>query len=186
MPKGQEREVSIQSPRKRPANTMQKQDPPPLRKEPPKEVTKEAPPAASSHSAPTDTISIDADPILQEGEALEPREIPPPGNVEVSPPCFNEVLPATEPKTLAKSIDPDEEPSNLDSDPGGDSDDGALESNSSHATPIQTTRGRKSKKKKHDETSYRDILKGSHKTLKAMMNTRSKQGQASIGATSPK
>lgn len=140
---------------------MQKQDPPPLPKEPPKEAMKKAPPEAPSHSAPKEIILIDANIVLQEVEALELGEIPPPGDVEVSPPCVNEVLPETKPEALAKSIDLDEEPSNLDSYPGGDSDDGAMESSSSHATPIKTTRGRKYKKKQREETSYRDILKGS-------------------------
>eukprot|EP00253_Pinus_taeda_P001787 PITA_01787 len=46
------------------------------------------------------------------------------------------------------------------------------ESDSSQVTPIKSSRGRKSKKKLREEKTYRDVLQGSQKTLKGMMNTR--------------
>jgi hypothetical protein len=73
-----------------------------------------------------------------------------------------------------------------DSDPGGDTDEGSTESESSHATPAKNPRGRKSNKKKREEFSYADIMQGSQKTLKGMMSTRSKQGQASKGVVPSK
>jgi hypothetical protein len=68
-----------------------------------------------------------------------------------------------------------------DSELGGDTDEGSTKSGSLHATPVKNPRGRKPNKKKREEISYADILQGSQKTLKGMMNTRSKQGQASKG-----
>lgn len=61
------------------------------------------------------------------------------------------------------------------------------ESDSSQITPIKSSRGRKSKKKLREEKTYRDVLQGSQKTLKGMMNTRSgrKHGSAPKGATVP-
>jgi hypothetical protein len=73
-----------------------------------------------------------------------------------------------------------------DSDPGGDTDEGSTESGSPHATPVKNPRGRKPNKKKREEFSYADILQGSQQTLKGMMNTRSKQGQASKGVVPSK
>ena len=53
--------------------------------------------------------------------------------------------------------------------------------------PFKNPRGQKSKKKQREEASYLEILEGSQKTLKGIMNTRSKKGSgpASKGATSP-
>jgi hypothetical protein len=75
-----------------------------------------------------------------------------------------------------------EEDSNL----GGDTDEGSSEFESLHATPVKNPRGRKPNKKKKEKFSYADILQGSQQTLKDMMNTRSKQGQASKGAVPSK
>ena len=73
----------------------------------------------------------------------------------------------------------------LGSESGGDSEDGGTESGNSQVTPIKVTLGRKTKKKQREEKTYLDILQGSQKTLKGMINTRStiKQGQAPKGAT---
>lgn len=59
------------------------------------------------------------------------------------------------------------------------------ELDSSQVTPIKSIRGRKSKKKQREEKTYLDVLQGSHKTLKGMMNTRSrcKHGTAPKEAT---
>ena len=67
----------------------------------------------------------------------------------------------------------------------GDSKDGGTESCNSQVTPVKVTLGRKTKKKQREEKTYLDILQGSQKTLKGMINTRStiKQGQAPKGAT---
>ena len=53
--------------------------------------------------------------------------------------------------------------------------------------PFKNPRGRKSKKKQREEASYLEILEGSQKTLKGLMNTISKKGSgpASKGATPP-
>eukprot|EP00253_Pinus_taeda_P033123 PITA_33123 len=79
-----------------------------------------------------------------------------------------------------------EEHISLASESDEDSERGTYESDSSQVTPIKSARGRKSKKKLREETTYRDVLQGSQKTLKGMMNTRSgrKQGSAPKGATS--
>ena len=73
----------------------------------------------------------------------------------------------------------------LGSDSGGDSEDRGTKSGSSQVTPIKVTLSRKTKKKQREEKTYLDILQGSQKTLKGMINTRStiKQGQAPKGAT---
>ena len=128
------------------------------------------------------------------GDPLEPGEIPnrdsekdPLPNLETEPPL------SADPKgTPAYNIDQakskglDEDPSNMDSDLGRYSDEGATECSSSHATPIHPTRGRKSKKKHREEKALRAITKGTQKTLTTIMSTRSKQGQASKGASPPK
>eukprot|EP00253_Pinus_taeda_P008795 PITA_08795 len=61
----------------------------------------------------------------------------------------------------------------LASDSGEESKEKDSNSDSSQITPIKSTRGRKSKKKQREEITYRDVLQGSQKTLKGMMNTRS-------------
>jgi len=68
----------------------------------------------------------------------------------------------------------------------GDNEDGGTKSSSSQATSIKTSKGRKSKKKKREEATYLDVLQGSQKTLKGMMNTRAKKQNvlAQKGATS--
>ena len=76
------------------------------------------------------------------------------------------------------SKDTNEDPLLLETDPGEDTDDGAS-SNSLHAVPFKNPRGRKTKKKKREEETYLSVLKGSQKTLKGMMHTRSKKGMAS-------
>lgn len=75
----------------------------------------------------------------------------------------------------------------LGSDSKGESQEKDSESDNSLATPIKTTRGRKSNKKQREEETYKDVLQGSQKTLKSMMNTRSgrKSNKAPMGAHSP-
>ena len=51
-------------------------------------------------------------------------------------------------------------------------------SSSLHTIPFKNSRGRKSTKKKREEASYLAVLEGSQKTLKGMLNTRSKKGLA--------
>lgn len=67
----------------------------------------------------------------------------------------------------------------------GESEDGDSESDSSQVIAIKLATGRKSKKKRREEKTYLDVLQGSQKTLKGMMNTKSrrKHGQAPKGAT---
>ena len=73
----------------------------------------------------------------------------------------------------------------LGSESGGDSEDGGTKSGNSQITPVKVTLDRKTKKKQREQKTYLDILQGSQKTLKGMINSRStiKQGQAPKGAT---
>ena len=87
---------------------------------------------------------------------------------------------------ISKIASQEEDPTNIDSDQGGFSDEYASESSSPHATPLKTSRGRKSKKKHREEKSFKDVAKGSQKTLPHMIGTRSKQGQPSKGASPSK
>ena len=149
--------------------------------------------ASPSQAPAVEVIELDNNQAPEAGDPLEPGKIPnqdneksPRPNLETEPPL------STDPKGTpaydtdqAKSKDLDEDLSNLDSDLGGYSDEGATESSNSHATPIQPTRGSKSKKKHREEKALRDITKGTQKTLSTMMSTRSKQGQASKGDSPP-
>lgn len=83
--------------------------------------------------------------------------------------------------------DGNEEHISLASDSEGDSEERDSESDNSLATPIKMTRGWKSKKKQREEETYKDVLQGSQKTLKSMMNTRSgrKSNKAPMGASPP-
>ena len=90
-------------------------------------------------------------------------------------PVLTEIIPPHVPMgELSKIASQEEDPSNIDSDQGGFSDEYASESSSPHATPLMTSRGRKSKKNHHEERSFRDVAKGSQKTLPNMISTRSK------------
>ena len=113
-------------------------------------------------------------PDIQAANSLEPGEIP--TQLDHAPPRMER------PPIREEIREVGEEPSTAESDPGGFSDEEASESSTSHATPIKNPRGRKSKKKQREEKSYADVLQGSQKTLKSMMNTRSKIGQAPKGA----
>ena len=81
------------------------------------------------------------------------------------------------------SKEENEDPLLLETNPGEETDEGAS-SSSLHVIPIKKPRGRKSKKKKREEATYLAVLEGSQKTLKGIMNTRSKKGpdMASKGA----
>ena len=99
-------------------------------------------------------------------------------------PVLTEIIPPQVPMgELSKIASQEEDPTNIDSDQGGFSDEYASESSNPHATPLKTSRGRKSKKKHREERSFRDVAKGSQKTLPHMIDTRSKQGQPSKGAS---
>ena len=63
----------------------------------------------------------------------------------------------------------------LDSDPGEETDEGAS-SSGLYSIPIKIPGGRKSKKKQREEATHLAVLEGSQKTLKGIMNTRSKKG----------
>ena len=63
----------------------------------------------------------------------------------------------------------------LDSNPDEDSDEGAS-SSGLYSIPLKVPRGRKSKKKQREEATHLVVLEGSQKTLKGLMNTRSKKG----------
>ena len=106
-------------------------------------------------------------------EPIEPSEIPQQPITE-SPAAFSNDIPPLLVEEPSNIIVQEEDPSNLDSDQGGFSDEGASESSSSHATPLRSTRGRKSKKKHREENSFREVAKGTHKTLPTMISTRSK------------
>ena len=147
---------------------------------------------ATIHQDPViEVVVLDNNTEHAYGEDLDPVETPQGANEEESPQDQEEPTetirdrsnPEAEP---ANSKDLDYEPTNLDSDPGGFTDEDASEASSSHASPIQLSRGRKSKKKHREEKNRRDINKGTQKTINLMINTRSKQGLAPKGATTPK
>ena len=101
----------------------------------------------------------------EDTESLEPGEIPHQDSG---------VLMATEAPGSSKEASIDH---HLETNPDEEADEGSS-SSSLHATPIKNPRGRKSKKKKREEATYLAILEGSQKTLKGIMNTRSKKGTA--------
>ena len=106
-----------------------------------------------------------------------------PGEVPTHPdptlsPVITEIIPPLN--------DQEEDPSNLDSDQEGFSEEEYSYSSSSQATPLKSNRGRKTKKKHQEEKSLRDVAKGSQKTLPNMISTRSRQGQPTKGASPPK
>ena len=108
----------------------------------------------------------------EDADPLEPGEIPQPDPG---------VSTATE--TPGTSKEANEDPLLLETDPGEESNEGSS-SSSMHTIPIKNPRGRKSRQKKREEATYLAILEGSQKTLKGIMNTRSKKGTdlASKGA----
>ena len=106
-----------------------------------------------------------------------------PGEVPTHPdPTLSPVITEIIPPLNAQ----EEDPSNLDSDQEGFSEEEYSYSSSPQATPLKSNRGRKSKKKHREEKSLRDVAKGSQKTLPNMISTRSRQGQPTKGATPPK
>ena len=112
----------------------------------------------------------------QSSDPLEPGEMPPSDPRHTSAAFISESSKETR-------IDP----TSLDSEPGEDSDE-EDSSNSLPATIIKNPRGRKTKKKMREEASYLAVLEGSQKTLKGILNTRSKKGgaTASKGAFPPR
>ena len=117
----------------------------------------EAPPViVIRESTPPDLVIPVETQDTQGATSLEPREIQPePANP----------LAGSSP-TRGDSREAEEDPSAIDSDPGGDTDEGSTESGSLHATPVKKPRGRKSKKKQREEKSYADVLQGSQKHSK--------------------
>ena len=111
----------------------------------------------------------------QVADPLEPGEIP------QSDPRVSTAV-----ETFGPSIETNQDPLLPETDPGEEFDEGDS-SRSLPAAPIKNPRGRKSKKKQREEATYLVVLEGSQKTLKGIMNTRSKKGRASAskGASSP-
>jgi len=130
---------------------------------------------------------INLNPNPSDGSPVEPGEIPQSEpEKEVQKTHEEEQTPAQRSpgrQDPAKLKDLDEDPTNLDSDTGGYSDGGASEYSSSHATPVYSTRGRKSKKKHREEIANLEVTKGTQQTIHSMMGTR---GQASRGPPPPK
>ena len=119
-------------------------------------------------------------------DPIKPSEVPSHLSPDLTP-ILTEIIPPHVPTgELSKIASQEEDPSNIDSDQGGFSDEYASESSSPHATPLKTSKGWKSKKKHCEEKSFRDVAKGSQKTLPNMISTRSKQGQPSKGASHSK
>ena len=123
--------------------------------------------------------SISVDPI---GPGEVPLQLVP----DLSPVITEDIPPPIPTGEISRIITQEEDPSNIDSDQGGFSDEYASESSSPHATPVKSSRGRKFKKKHRKEKSFRDVAKGSQKTLPNMISTRYKQGQPSKGASPTK
>ena len=71
--------------------------------------------------------------------------------------------------------DANEDMQMIDSNPEEDSDEGAS-SSGLYSIPPKVPRGRKSKKKQREEATHLAVLEGSQKTLKGLMNTRSRKG----------
>ena len=80
--------------------------------------------------------SISVDPI-------DPGEVPQQPVLDLPPVITEDIPPPVPMGELSKVISQEEDPSNLDSDQGGFTDDGASKSSSSHATPPKPTRERK-------------------------------------------
>ena len=95
-----------------------------------------------------------------------------PGEIPFSDPGGLKVAYQSEP-----SRGTNEEPLLLETDQGEDTNEGDS-SRSLHTVPFKNSRGRKSTKKKREEATYLSVLEGSQKTLKGMLNTRSKKGPA--------
>jgi hypothetical protein len=89
------------------------------------------------------------------------------------------------PEETPKENKTKEEHISLGSESEEDSDGGETETTNSQATLKKYTRGRKSKKKEREEKTYLDVLQGSQKTLKGMINmcTTRKQVYSPKGST---
>ena len=105
-----------------------------------------------------------------EPQVAEPME---PGEIPWSDPGVLKMADHAEPSRGAN-----EDPLLQEMDHGEDSDDGDS-SSSLQAVPFKNPRGRKSTRKKREEVTYLSVLEGSQKTLKGMLNTRSKKGPTS-------
>ena len=162
---------------------MQKNNTPSSSNRSPQEATKEMPVVIQKEKDP----QKDSTPSGKEPASISVEEIPPglhSGNREVdshADPLEPGEIPLSDPGDLKDAFQPEpsrgtnEEPLLLKTDPGEDTDDGDS-SSSLHTIPFKNSRGRKSTKKKREEASYLAVLEGSQKTLKGMLNTRSKKG----------
>jgi hypothetical protein len=123
-----------------------------------------------------------------------PQAPPPPPSTESIPTPTSQTLPPKDSSTPAMETLPLEDPPKSDEEhisigfeTGADLEEGATETNSSVRTPEKAPRGRKSKRKKREEKSYRDVAVGTQKIIPDMMMTRStkKAGKAPNGASTP-
>ena len=111
----------------------------------------------------------------------EPQSTKQPSRKEVEPQIADQLEPGEITQHLGGTDSPgspketNEDLLLLESDPGEESDEGTS-SSSLHTIPIKIPRGRKSKKKQREEATHLEVLEGSQKTLKGIMNTRSKKG----------
>ena len=104
-------------------------------------ITLEVPPVIIiQESSATKSATPEETQDNQGGNASEPGEIQP-----------EPAIPFVRSSPIrGDSRDAEAEPSAMDSDPGGDSDEGSTESGSSYATPIKKPRGRKSNKNQRE------------------------------------
>ena len=163
---------------KKTTEDMQKNNTPSSSNKSPQEASKELPAVIQKDSTPSGkepaSASVEEIPSglnsgnreVESHAPLEPGEIPlsDPGDLKAA--FHSETSRGT-----------NEEPLLLETDPGEDSDEGDS-SSSMHTIPFKNSRGRKSTRKKREEASYLAVLEGSQKTLKGMLNTRSKKGPA--------
>jgi hypothetical protein len=106
--------------------------------------------------------------------------------VSQSPPALENPIPVNETPPTDEPMKSDEEHIPLDFETGADTDEGAMETSSYVGNPEKAPRGRKPKRKKREEKSYRDVTAGVQHTIPEMIETRSsKKGKASKGATPP-
>ena len=82
----------------------------------------------------------------------------------------------------------EEQEENLDAKPGEVSiDSDSTDANGSIARPKKAGRGRKSKKEEREKENYIEVLNGSHKTIRQLINVREtrRQAKAHQGANTP-
>ena len=116
-------------------------------------------------------------------------KVPEKGTIETvsqSPPASNNHIMGNTTPPAGVPTKSDEENISIESETGADSDEEGPETSSSVGTPEKPHKGRKTDKKKREQSSYRDVTVGIQKTIPNMMETRSsKKGRAPKGATYP-